>query len=199
MRTFTNNEIKSAMAKKNYEFFKADKPFHPNIIGVRANTRKSNSFDDFLYLIYYDQMGHVISHRFAITTDAGKYNLENPVNSKGTAILVPDQYVDCYAVGLHRGQYRALCQIKSVKVYRDNNKDDILDMDANNVEEGIFGINIHRSNPYSKSYVVEKWSAGCQVFQAVADFVVFMSAMETASLRNGNKFTYTLLEEKDFS
>jgi hypothetical protein len=66
------------------------------------------------------------------------------------------------------------------------------------IHEGIFGINIHRSNASGESKVVEKWSAGCQVFQKVNDFNFFMNVCEKAKGIHGNSFTYTLLEETDF-
>jgi hypothetical protein len=53
------------------------------------------------------------------------------------------------------------------KSLRDNNKDETIDYNniTTIVDEGYFGINIHRSNPYDQSYAINKWSAGCQVFK----------------------------------
>jgi hypothetical protein len=61
----------------------------------------------------------------------------------------------------------------------------------------MFGINIHRSNPNSESSVVEKWSAGCQVFKKVKEFNEFIEDCKEASNTWGNKFSYTLLTDKD--
>jgi len=80
----------------------------------------------------------------------------------------------------------------------DANRDTTIDKDGE-IYTGIFGINIHRSNPSNQSQVVEKWSAGCQVFQKVADFNFFMNCCRKAAKIYGNSFTYTLLEEKDFN
>ena len=33
--------------------------------------------------------------------------------------------------------------------------------------KGFMGLIFHRSNPYTESYYVDKWSAGCQVFKKV--------------------------------
>ena len=52
-----------------------------------------------------------------------------------------------------------------VKVWRDNDKDSRLDTENVNVDEGMYGINIHRhSRPNEKEYVNGS-SAGCQVFK----------------------------------
>ena len=61
----------------------------------------------------------------------------------------------------------------------------------------MFGINIHRSNPYNESKKVEKWSAGCQVFKKVDDFNEFMTICNKAREEWGNSFTYTLIKEED--
>jgi hypothetical protein len=65
------------------------------------------------------------------------------------------------------------------------------------VQEGMFGINIHRSNPTTESQFVENWSEGCQVFKRVKDFNEFMAICKKASAIHGNKFSYTLLESAD--
>ena len=64
-------------------------------------------------------------------------------------------------------------------------------------DQGYFGINIHRSNPYNESYIVNKWSAGCQVFKKVEDFNSFMELCRASAKLYGRRFTYTLIDEKD--
>jgi hypothetical protein len=68
-------------------------------------------------------------------------------------------------------------------------------MDADTIEEGKFGINIHKAG--NMSSVVNKWSAGCQVFKNASDFEEFMDIVRHARDNWGNSFTYTLLEEQD--
>ena len=111
------------------------------------------------------------------------------------AILVPNQYRSSHTIRLHQGKYEALGQHRPVKVYRDNNRDMIYD--EKNIDEGLFGINIHRSNPLTESTVVDGWSAGCTVFKRVKDFNQFMSICRKARDIHGNSFTYTLIESKD--
>ena len=99
-------------------------------------------------------------------------------NAKGTAILVPGQYRGCWAIGKHNGKYKALVQIKPVKVYRDGNKDMIYDLLPETINEGLFGINIHRSNEAITRNTVDMYSAGCQVFNNPNDFKNFIAICE---------------------
>jgi len=113
-------------------------------------------------------------------------------------LLVPAQYRSTWTIGLHQGKYKALTQLKPVKVYRDNDRDLILDYDSATIDEGMFGINIHRSNPSTTSVINERWSAGCQVFASPTDFAEFLNLIDESARRYGNAFTYTLITENDF-
>ena len=94
--------------------------------------------------------------------------------------------------------HEALCQRGGkLKVWRDNNRDKILDHDPETVDEGWFGINIHRSKNGEASYV-GSYSAGCQVFKNSTDFKLFMNTVKRSRDLYGNNFSYTLLQEKDF-
>ncbi|KAF2343067.1 hypothetical protein [Flavobacterium tistrianum] len=192
------NEIQNVYAKKGYTFFDTKKPYNLNIIGIRSKNVIANSFDDTLCLIFSDDSLTLQVFYFAATTDPGLFWLQNPLNVSGTAILVPGQYKGSHQVGLHKGQYEALVQKAPVKVWRDANKDGKLDFSGPH-HEGIFGINIHRSNPDTESQTVEKWSAGCTVFKKAADFKFFMGICNRSKSLYGNSFTYTLLEESDFT
>lgn len=195
----TPDNIKSYFQAKEYKFFDTpDKKLNLNLIGIRRDNQGTNTFDDFLLVIYREEE-LMVSNRYQITTDPGKYWLQNPINPKGTAVLKPDQYRGTWQIGKHQGKYEALVQRKSVKVYRDNNKDDIIDYNSMStmVDEGYFGINIHRSNPYDQSYAVNKWSAGCQVFKNIKDYNKFVQLCKDSAKIYGNSFTYTLIEEKD--
>ena len=199
-RLYTIENIKKIFKEKGYVFFPTDKMYNLNLIGVRSFNPKANSFDDTLIVIFSDETGQVYNWQYDITTDPGAYWLKHPLNKNGTAILVPSQYRDVWKIRLHQGKYEALCQKSNVpvKVYRDRNRDDILDFDTTSIDDGIFGINLHHSNYYTESYQVDKWSAGCQVFKRVKDFNEVMKLAKKARKLYGNSFTYTLLEEKDF-
>jgi hypothetical protein len=195
----TPENIKSYFAANDYKFFDTrNKKLNINIIGVRRNNQGSNTFDDFL-LVMYREGDMMVTKRYHITTDPGKYWLLNPINPKGTAILAPGQYRSTWQLGKHQGKYEALVQRKPVKVYRDNNKDEVIDYNSMTtmIDEGYFGINIHRSNPYDQSYTIDKWSAGCQVFKKVEDYNKFIELCQESAKIYGNGFTYTLITEKD--
>jgi len=192
------------MSERSYVFFDGDKKLNVNLIGVRRDNQGTNQFDDFLVLVYKEKCLSPVPHVkevqkiYAITTDPGEYWLTNPLNPAGTAVLVPGQYRGTWKLGKHQNKYEALVQRRPVKVWRDNNRDKTIDYSGfHTTSEGYFGINIHRSNPYGKSYAVSRWSAGCQVFQSAEDYTEFMSICKRSSSLYGNSFTYTLLTEEE--
>jgi hypothetical protein len=186
------------MSAKGYVFFDGNKKLNLNIVGVRRDNSGNNKFDDFLMMMYKDTNLKPVCKVYSITTDPGEYWLKNPINPKGTAVLVPGQYRGTWKLGKHQNNYEALVQRKEVKVWRDNNRDEIIDYrQLKLINQGYFGINIHRSNPYDQSYAVGKWSAGCQVFQRAEDFNEFMQLCQDSAELYGNSFTYTLLTEQE--
>lgn len=197
----TKQQIEKAVLSKGYKWFNDDtnKGFDLNIVGIRTSIpgdKVTNVFDDFI-TISYKENGTWKFYAWSATTDPGRKAVLEFSNSKGVAILVPGQYVKTHIIRKHQGKYDALCQDKSVKVFRDKNKDMKFDMNPSSVEEGIFGINIHRSNPKTESQLVEDWSMGCQVFKRVKDFNEFMTILNKSKDIHGNRFTYTLLESRD--
>ena len=190
----TIDNVRAVMEKKGYRFFESG-IYNLNIIGVRRSTVEINKFDDYLLLIYKTSPSNWVFKTYPITTDPGTYWLLNPTNPKGTAILIPGQYRSTWKIAKHQGKYEALCQRKPVKVWRDDNRDRVLDFYSSPEDEGYFGINIHRSNPYTESSQVDKWSAGCQVFKKAANFKEFMNYCNKSASMYGDGFTYTLLEE----
>lgn len=189
--------FKKLFEQKGYVWFTRGN-YNLNIIGVRSNNNKkvTNIYDDVLVVDYNTNSGHK-RVLYTITTEPGKYYINNLCNAKGAAILVPGQYRGCWQIGLHHGKYKALCQKKEVKVYRDNNKDMIYDMNTKTIDKGIFGINIHRSNESYVRNTVDKYSAGCQVFNNNIEFTAFMRLCEEQRKLYGNSFTYTLINEED--
>lgn len=189
-------DFEKLFKNKKYAYF-TNGAYNLNIIGVRAMGRNiTNSFDDVLVLIYKSPAGMWQRQIYNITTDPGLYYTINPCNKKGTAILVPGQYRGAYQIDKHRGKYLALCQKKPVKVYRDGNKNNVYDWDINTLDEGLFGINIHKAGRDSKR--VDTWSAGCQVFASEQQFKAFMNyCQKQVQNGHGKTFTYTLLREED--
>lgn len=194
-------QFRKALEEKGYVFFGLDSrsPWNVNIIGVRSEVDMFNEFDDALVVIYRDEKANWEVRTYPVTTDPGKVWIEKPMNSKGTAILVPDQYRGVYKIDGHGvTRYTALCQrLGDVKVYRDADKNHELDRDAGTIDEGMFGINIHRSRKSGEATLVNSYSAGCQVFKNTNDFNDFMKLIQKSADKFGNAFTYTLITEGD--
>jgi len=185
--------ILQAVQSKGYKVF-TDGDYNLNITGIRSPERVANAFDDRL-CVTYKLNDMWVTETFEITTDPGSPYLLKPINNYGCAILVPGQYRGAYSIGKHRGQYLALVQSGKVKVYRDNDRDNILDLDPETIQEGYFGINIHKRS--GESDTVNGASAGCQVFRYEHEFNRMMYlAQKQVSERGFKTFTYTLLEEE---
>jgi len=200
MNCYTREQIENAMAEKGYRYFKSG-DLNLNIVGVRnseTKNRVTNAFDDCITLSYKLDSEWKF-HCFKCTTDPGTHWVENLLNPNGVAILKPGQYRSSHKIGLHQGKYEALRQQKPLEVYRDNNQDGIYDCLEEDIDKGIFGINIHRATAKTggKSTRVDKWSAGCQVISSNDDFAVFMKICNQSKDLWGNSFTYTLIESKD--
>lgn len=186
-------KIKQLVIDKGYSWFEGG-DYNLNIVGIRTphQNQITNQFDDLITISY--QIGGIDQyHEYPITTEPGIYYSQNLLNQSGVAILKPGQYKGTWQIGLHQGKYEALVQRKPVAVYRDRDKDKEYDLNPETIDEGLFGINIHRSNPIGESEVVGKWSAGCQVFKRSEDFNVFINICKKSSKIWGNKFTYTLV------
>jgi hypothetical protein len=196
----TRQQIKTAVKNKGYKWFE-NGDYNLNIVGVRnAETLNevTNKFDDYITLSYKNE-GEWQYHCFDCTTDPGKHWVENIMREEGVAILKEDQYRGSHKIRLHQGKYEALGQQKPVTVYRDNNLDGCYDLDENNTQTGLFGINIHRATKWEgkKSTQIDKWSAGCQVIAANDDFNLFMEICHKSRAVWGNSFTYTLINSDD--
>lgn len=194
---FTRSQVEKAVKSKGYKWFE-NGDYNLNIVGIRnssTNNEITNKFDD-LITVSYKIEGIWYFHQWEATTDPGLHWAENLLNKEGVAILVPGQYRGSHAIGRHRN-YTALRQQKPLKVYRDKDKDKEYDLIEENIQEGIYYINIHRANAWSTSTQIDKWSAGCQVIANNHNFDKLMELANKAKDKWGNSFTYTLIESKD--
>ena len=192
-------QFHKVLKKEGFAFFeKGD--YNLNLIGVRNDSGKADTFDDNLNLIYRID-GTWIVDVYAATTEPGTRILQRPIVQGGTAILIPGQYRGAYSIATHGGKrkYRAVCQRNAkVKIWRDDNRDRKPDY-TGKVYEGMFGINIHRQWGADDREYTGGVSAGCQVFQSSKDFYEFMEICQVAADLYGNKFTYTLVNSDSFS
>lgn len=183
----------SLMKSKGYQI--NDRPYQLNIVGVRADSNIPNKFDDKMYVFWNSENGWQGKY-FTVTTDPGTYWLNNPMQKEGTAILKQGQYINSHKIGLHQGKYKALTQQKPVTVIRDYDRNALLDFNNGKEDTGLFGINIHRANAVGTTKNIDKYSAGCQVFENADDFAKFLELAEKHNTMYGNNFTYTLVDER---
>jgi len=195
--SYTREQVETALKSKGYVYFEDvnNKGFDVNIVGIRNSStgqKVTNAFDDTL-TISYKENGEWKFHSWPATTDPGKKGVLEYHNAAGVARLVEGQYRGSHTIRLHQGKYEALGQAKNVKVYRDANKD--LNYDETKIQEGLFGINIHKAG--ADSTYVENWSEGCTVFKRSADFEEFMKICRKSRDIHGNSFTYTVIKSSD--
>lgn len=184
--------VKSVLRERGYGL--NTRPYELNIVGLRSKSVLPNRFDDEIHVFYKTEKSKWNYHIFKATTDPGTFWLENPMQPQGTAILAQGQYENAYELGMHLGKYKALVQSKPVTIIRDYDRDAKLDFLNGTKEEGFFGINIHRAFSEGKTKFIDKFSAGCQVFQNADDFYRFLDLCEQHSKLYGNRFTYTLID-----
>lgn len=190
----TPDLLAHAYEKRGWKLF-TNGDYNLNIIGIRANDNKANTFND-LICVLFKISGNWVLKKYDATTDPGLYYRENPLNVQGTAILKDGYYRSSFGIGLHHNQYRCLVQTKPLTLWRDNNKDAILDFKGKTSEE-IAGIHIHRATASGVSKYVDKWSAGCQVIASSADWAEFMNIIDTSTNYFKPVFSYALLTEND--
>jgi hypothetical protein len=186
--------VARSMSRKGFKLFMSDsKNYNLNIVGIRSSENVPDIFNDVL-LLFWKFKGVWHERKYVVTTDPGLYYLNNPINVKGTAILKEQQVRGSHKLGLHRGRYQALTQVKPLTVIRDFDRDSNMDHNSGREETGYFGINIHNSGK-RKSRIVNRWSAGCTVHEDPIAYKDFIQVCRNAKIIWGNSFTYTLLEE----
>ena len=180
-----------------FAVFDGGHAYNLNLISIRTKSIQPNAFNDLMTCTYRETPGGSwITKYWACTTDPGLFWLRNPMNVNGTAIIAPGQYRGAYRLDLHAGKYLAICnREKPIRVYRDNNKDEVLDMDPETIQEGVFNCNIHKAGLNSTR--VDRWSAGCTVLRE-GGFIEMMN-LAKAQIRfhpTWDRFTYTVLEDE---
>lgn len=188
-------KIKAAFAAKKYKFFDGSKPYDLNIIGIRSKSKVLNLFNETLAVVFRDEIGERRIEYFPYTTKPGLHYLQNPLHPNGCAILQEGQHLGTMKKRKHRGKYDALCQAKSMPFYRDNDKDNELEL-YGEVYVGNIGLNIHRESLARIDQVVGRNSAGCGVIQANFDYFMFLIDQGIKYWKN--QFSYTLINESDF-
>lgn len=196
MTKLTYEKIKAVMLAKGYKFYTG--AFDLNIVGIRAADLQANTFNDYICVLYTDDNGQPQILIVPATTDPGTYYRLNPMNQEGTAILLTGQFHACWTIGMHRGLYRALVQCGLMKFVRDADRDALIDLDKGKIINDVIGCNLHHTGTDNKP-TVDMSSAACQVTQTFADHAEIMILADAQVAHgHGDKFSYTLLDKKDY-
>ena len=166
-----------------------------NIVGVRSTAAKPNAFDD-LIAACWREGGRWYAHGGVATTEPGVYWLQHPMRPEGCAVLALGLHVDCWELGLHRGQYPAFVQRGPMRVLRDADLDAVVDPPPDSGTSEITGINLHRAREGGTSTAVDRWSAGCQVYASSIDLDIALDRGRIYVPIHGPRFDYRLLSEK---
>ena len=202
MKKPTIEKIEKALKESGMKMFTS--PYSVTLGGIRTNDNKSNKFNDWLFVHYYDESGNRYYQIEKGTTDAGLYYRLNPISISGTAIIQHGvQHRGCYQLqnpeldGLrgHRGQ-KAFKQVNNMTYWRDANRDAYLDFGG--VEQiGIFATNGHYMGSVGND--VNKWSAGCWGSTIDTMNKIYRIAEVQIEHGLGDKFSFAMLHEKSFS
>jgi len=173
-----------------------------NLFGLRNEIdQQSDLFNDFIGICSGD-----IIRVYAGTTDPGAWWTRNPITAAGTtgaAHLCEGFHKNAWRVGTHATgtpfAHEALVQTgNKVKIWRDVNKD-YEKSDRDPVQEGYYGINIHRAG-LDDPMKIGKYSAGCQVVQNHKEFEELIGIVKASENYKKNKaaarFSYLLINIK---
>ena len=188
--------ILDAVEELGFKIFESGKDYDLNIIGARNPEQEPNVFNDRIHVCY--QVGGVwVEEIFECTTDPGSYWLNRPMRQSGTAVLKhPQQMRGAFELGYHKGNihHRCLRQVKEVDVWRDANKDEVIDYGSMS-DSTAWAIQIHRASSKYKSQRIDRYSAGCQVISDPVKYRRFIELCDLqVSTNSWNRFTYTLIE-----
>lgn len=200
------DQIKEAYENLGYKFFTGD--HNLNLFGIRSPNRNQtfDSFDDLIGVAYTDEDNEKIVKIWTATTDPGYLELTDPsfkaAQLNGTAVLKKGQHLGCYRLGLHGSgnwQHLALRQIKPMPLYRDNNRDAILDLnDETKLVVELAGINLHAASKIKDLLKIGRYSAGCQVIQNFEEHQNLMKLVQIQDSKGyGDIISYTLFNQDE--
>jgi hypothetical protein len=194
----TYTSLKKVIQDKKFEFYNG--AYNLNLVGIRNRTRTVGSYDDTFCVLYKDdQDNEQILEVTEFTTDPGSYYMvDKLLRAEGCAILTSGQHKSVWKTGKHLDKYKALVQLGGeIDVFRDKNRDLVMDMDPSTIQRGYFGINLHYGGELPE---VGMYSAGCQVFQHKDDFNTVMDLVQKQIDHDyGDTFSYTLLDEAELA
>jgi hypothetical protein len=165
------------MRARNYQdivtlFAKHGVSADPMIVGLRNEEKaQADRFNDHIIIAHGGQV-----EIYLATTDPGVYYTLRPLNKKGAAHLCYGFHKNGWMLGLHKGKPGLVQHGNKVTVWRDENMNFAKDP-GEIVESGYFGINFHRQG--DDDDLIERASAGCQVFRHEDDLEEFLDICRT--------------------
>ena len=195
MRTFTDEQVFERL--KLATTFTLDRKKQPLIVGIQSIDQ--NISDDFVDKFFlFDKNNNFVCSATG-TTRTGKTVLKNFINKRGACVWKTDEfYSDCFKYGLHQGRMKCLRLSRNIKIYRDQDKDNIHE------EQGALSIENPACNFHGVSYetletnekIVQKigrWSEGCQVCNNMKEYRAIIKFV----YENGGVADYAILKEWD--
>lgn len=172
-----------------------------NELAVRLDDNTlDDGFDD--YLISFDDKGKNVFIREATTVPGRKYTINPMAGTPGAGRIARGFYEDSHIYGIHMKSrpdiaHYGFLQRGVLKIYRDEDKDGIID----NVDSAAFGDgyggNIHARLPGMKSDEIGAWSAMCQVARFREDHDAAMQ-LYRESAQFGKRISLCMSEIEDW-
>ncbi len=177
----------------NYKLF-SNGDYNLNIFGIRSKERRAGYFDDKIGCLWKENNQWKLFTADA-TVDCGEYYMKKPMNPSGAAFLVEGQYFGLWYLGTFHNT-AALLQKNSCKYYRDNDRDNIIELDPSTIAAGNIGLFLHSHFQYGdEAQLIYNSSAACQVFKRNKDLNYLIGLCYQAKTRYENSFTYTLFND----
>jgi hypothetical protein len=161
--------------------------YDANLIVVRDSSQPLDTYDGRIYLCWREPGGAWRELSCRAATRPGTAYLRSPMNSGGTACLVPGRNPGSHALGQHKGT-PALVQVGKVRVWRDNDRDAILDAGPGDVVyDDATGVNVHECS-------APRYLAGCVGVPKEELAVLLEAFRELQAKRPQPKVSLTLVE-----
>lgn len=165
--------------------------YNLNIFGIRNDARVSGTFDDVMGVLYKER-GLWELLVFPATVDCGVFYMKSPMNPDGAAFVKEGFYRGLWKIGGFKG-VECLIQKETIQYYRDNNRDDIIDLDPKTIKSGNIGIFCHpHFQNFGTAEKIYNSSAGCQVPKDYNDFKKLMELCKKSEKIYGNSFSYSM-------
>jgi hypothetical protein len=191
-------EIKALYECNGYHFDIA--PYKVNNYGRRNKDHVTvNEWNDVRGIAYVDEFGVGQCLEWKATTKPGLTSLAGkPMNPKGTFILMPGFYKDCWLIGKHNvgkeHEHEALVQRgMPFRGWRDNDLDGKFDF-SGEIYTDVTGLNDHTTRPHEIKNV-GGFSYACQVTKDDKEHQVKMALCRRNEELYGNLFSYALFQD----